>query len=162
MQISAWDVFDRMFKEGNEVIIIDDLDKFHWGKIQYWDDHSVTLYRTGGSRKRIPWLNVALIANDGFPARKLFGADGSSSAEKEKSVAETIRGALKQQFHLKVSRRFIIRDPFEVVCDSAQLFNEGNADGHWCKEDEEFILLRKDDAVALIYDIPSLLFMEAA
>ena len=92
----AWDLYHSMFKEGDEVVIVtEEEDHFEWGKIKTEKD-GCRLTRPGQKSKYFDWDNIRFLAHDGFPVKKLMGADGSKTIEKidTTKTQEAIREAL--------------------------------------------------------------------
>jgi hypothetical protein len=69
--LSSWELFNRMFKLDQEIILITDEDKFEWGRIEDIADDGITLKRDRVKAKEIKWENVVFMSHDGFPVRKL-------------------------------------------------------------------------------------------
>lgn len=84
-KINAWDLFEKTFKENDEIFVISEYDEIYWGKFKYGangieSDHFF-LTQLDGSIKTLFWLGIRFISHDGFPIQKLKGADGSISIE---------------------------------------------------------------------------------
>ena len=90
--------FEMDFKKGDEVIFILDDDRFDWGIID-WDNEEVKLIKGPNKWHKYWWNQVVFACHDGFPIRKLSGADGSISAMKSIPVNmdEEIRFALEKE-----------------------------------------------------------------
>lgn len=170
MKRDSWEVFTECFKKGDPVFVVTNEDKVYWGTLGELDKRSPStqLTRPGGIVHHIPWLNIRWMSHDGFPVRKLFGADGSASIDKDilagnnQKVVEDIRDALPSSRHLKGLQ---FGDPFEVenVVES-RLYNPGNyGPQHWCQPTEEsLVLVASDGAQSILYDIPSVFVVEYA
>lgn len=89
----AWDLFHRCFKRGEEVFVITDDDGVHWGRLGAVTEDEFVLSRPGGVAASLKWWDIRWMSHDGFPVRRLLGADGSPSLEREPSVADAIRVA---------------------------------------------------------------------
>lgn len=116
-KVTAWDLFEGSFKQGDIVVVITDYDRFHWGKM-FYDSTDCTLIRPGGKKEMIPWNNVRFISHDGFPVKKLSGADGSKLIEKINTgdIQTTIKNALV--FNLCNDCEALTENTFR--CDSCQ------------------------------------------
>lgn len=90
---AAWDLFNRCFKTNEKVFVIDDKDNIYWGRLGLQDSDTFTLTRSGGICVELHWWDMRWMSHDGFPVRKLYGADGSQSIESEDSVMDIIRQA---------------------------------------------------------------------
>jgi len=176
MQPKGWELFESCFKEGDEVVVIDEDDRFHWGKAAF-NEQGFALYRPGKATAFL-WDQVRFMAHDGFPVRKILGADGSTSIEllDTEDTQEAIREVLTEEFSGKrISAR--LGDPFDVEDVVAKLFHAGNSGpnywnrfynsvlGRYFSEDhreaawerEEVILLEsRDGAKAELWDIPTI------
>jgi len=171
----AWDLFHEMFKEGEDVIIIDEYDKIFWGKISLDKEHpdySFDLLRINKGKKSFFWHRIRYMGQDGFPLKKLKGADGSSSIELEKSVEADLRDQIKKlqkrppeiivRKPFSVRTRMVFGDPFMVEDCTVKLFNPGNYGlKHYLEDEEECLVLKADNgAVAQLYNLPSIYHME--
>lgn len=75
-KVNTWDLFHSMFKEGEQVVVIDEDDSFHWGYLFSSDVGGIHLTRPKRS-EFIKWEDIVFISHDGFPVKKLppSGAD---------------------------------------------------------------------------------------
>lgn len=84
-KLTAWDLFFECFKEGEEVVVVDDDERLWFGKLQLHPgpmlDNSFSLINFRGKEKRFEWEEISFMAHDGFPIKKLTGADGSRAIE---------------------------------------------------------------------------------
>ena len=153
MKTTAWQLFNRNFKDGDAVIVIDDDDRVGWGTLRSITEHGFTLVRVSLSRtrrKRFQWDGIRFMSHDGFPVRRLFGADGSYAIETEPSEAGVIRTGLAMEY---VS--IVFGDPFLVENVAAEIHNPGNAGPeHWREDSEESLeLVAPDGARAQLWDL---------
>lgn len=106
---SAWDVWEKDFKRGDEVILVDDNTMLDWGILDY-DDKDIIL--TSGLRpaRRYPHHKIVLICHDGFPMRKFLAPFPREKFETE-LVPEVMRAALaaENQVVLKKEMEAIAR-----------------------------------------------------
>lgn len=157
MKTTAWALFRQYFKDGEEVILIDYMDRFYWGKLKSCDEEGCTLQyvgRLGAGRRRFDWIDVRFMSHDGFPCRKLFGADGSERIESEPTARDAIREGLLLELNL------VQGDPFLIEGVRGTLYNRGN-DGleHYMSDTEECLALdAKDGAGALLWDLSTVFF----
>jgi len=70
MKIDGHKLFDRMFKNGDQVVIITENDLMDYGKL-YVLLNSFTLTQQGRKPKEYPWNQVVFMAHDGFPVKKV-------------------------------------------------------------------------------------------
>jgi hypothetical protein len=100
MPAKAWELFHTCFKDGEEVIIIDEDDKFYWGKLEIHEKHCL-LHRPEGKKPlKIDWIDVAFISHDGFPVKKMMENDRAAKAlEKEMNdgIPNLLRAALTKE-----------------------------------------------------------------
>jgi len=158
---NLWDLFHANFKIGNEIIIIDSDDDVIVGKLVSVSENGIRL-KTVFSGREIgrEWVDIRFLGNDGFPVRKLMGADGSESIieefKKGKNAAEIIRAATCEE--LKTSdnkytpptrkprtvatqvRRFVGGCPWMIDECEAVIVNPGCAfePEHWSLWDKEY------------------------
>ena len=189
---TSWDLYRSMFKDGDFVVVIDENDDMHWGKIKSTEEHATLSWPGRPRAKPIPWTEIRFISHDGFPVKKLFGADGSRSIEKldSKKPMQIIRTMLDHTFCDRCSkvkperlmergsyppsctacyRKIYVRfgDPFDIETVRAELVNSGNCGDAWWGEDfEEVLMLYADDgARAQLFDLSTVFqaeVMEAA
>ena len=168
-KINAWDLYHSSFKKGDEVIIVDDEDKAHYGKIV--EVHRDSLFFKNRGMRCLDWLNIRFMANYGFPIKELHGADGSSSIEllDTSDLQKTIRLNTRQLddlstlHHVELPEHnveLVIGDPYLIENVEAKIVNTGNSGwNHWLHDHEEsLVLIAKDGAMGLLYDIPSVYF----
>jgi len=175
---NAWDLFHSMFKDGEDIIIIDEWDRVFWGKILVHTkdpDLGFYLQRTHKKKRFFEWDQIRYMGQDGFPLRKLKGADGSDTIELEKSVEKEIRKQIsklqlrppeiivREPFLVKI-KSSVFGDPFMIENCSAELFNPGNYGmQHYLEDEEECLVLKADNgAVAQLYNLPYIYHMEFA
>lgn len=93
---TVWDLYRGSFQDGEQVIVLDDNERLHWGRLETCGEHGLRLHRPGRTGRLIPWGDIDFMAQDGFPARKLTGAEGSESILKlsTTNVARTLRRIL--------------------------------------------------------------------
>lgn len=91
---TAKELFDSMFNDGDEVVIITALDEYDHGKMSIADD-GIVLRHINRPDKFYHWVEVRFMAHDGFPVKKLMGADGSESIEKS-SFSESNQDIIKK------------------------------------------------------------------
>lgn len=79
----AWELYHACFKDGEEVVVIDENDRMHYGNLETVGEEGCKLHRRGlKDPPLIRWEDVAFISHDGFPVRKLKWADGHRTIEK--------------------------------------------------------------------------------
>lgn len=91
----AWELWRSMFKDGDEVVAILDTDAIVYGKIKA-KPLTAEFKRMGQKPVVVDWDDIRFIAHDGFPVRKLLGADGSELIENidTRSIQKKIRKTL--------------------------------------------------------------------
>ncbi len=178
MKGNAWDLYRRCFKEGDEVIVIDDDDRVFWGKLNT-EELGITLRHAKRSHF-LYWEDVRFMSHDGFPVRRLVGADGDPSILKEKSAKDAIRAALTKEFSGREDKssywptgyrrpipsfRGRFGDPFDVLvpCE-VELYNSGNTGWYWYGQDYEecLVLTAPDGARAQLFDLSTVFYAEVA
>jgi len=115
-QIDAWTLWDSMFKEGDNIILITDDDEFKWGKIKRATEGSLDLKTGQRPVEVIDWDDIRFMAHDGFPVKKLMGADGSQLIEQldTTNTQKTIRQALEAK-RCPRCRKFVLVDSLRPV-----------------------------------------------
>lgn len=88
--INSWELFHTIFKDGDEVIVIDDNDYFHWGVLTSTEQYCILRNPYTGTVEELFWDKVRFIVHDGFPVQKLRGADGSQLIE-QLDTTDTLR-----------------------------------------------------------------------
>ncbi len=130
------DLFDACFEEGDEVVVIDIDDNLWWGRLKNITTRGLEVRKGGwvrsfiGDKKKLEWDDIRFMAHDGFPVRKLMGADGSRTIEKldTRETRTAVRAALKQEFPSQPERRTVrFGDPFDAECVSTRLYHPGNS-----------------------------------
>ncbi len=149
--VPAWELFDRTFNEGDAVIVITEEDAWAWGELRDIGDQGALL-KQGNKYRSIDWADMRFMCHDGFPIRKLKGADGSPSIEKMPSQRDLIRTVLKKYGFTEL----VFSDPFyiEGIVRSI-LYNEGH-DGpeHFHTSYEEVLeLVAPDGATAHLWTL---------
>ncbi len=177
----GWQLFESCFEKHDEVVAIDVFDVIHWGRLEDITDYGCELVRPGGHRQQLSWDDIRFMAHDGFPVRKILGADGSSTIERL-DTADTqaaIRHSLGMEFPRRQLSRLRFGDPFDVEPTEARLFHSGNSGlDYWGKfagpcgyyseahrelghENEEVLVLRsKDGAMAELWDMTTIYMVE--
>ncbi len=125
----GWDLFYSCFTEGDEVVAIDVDDQFFWGKMVNPTFEGCELHANGRTRKLL-WDDVRFMAHDGFPVRKILGADGSATIEKldTTDTQAAVRSALSTEFPERPRHQVRFGDPFDVVEPvHMELYNPGNS-----------------------------------
>ncbi len=101
-KMNLWTLFFSNFKINDDVVLIDHYDKIICGKLVNVDTKGYTIKRWGetGSEYYFPFIQVRFMSHDGFPVKKLTGADGSYLIEKLDSVdpEEMLKEALSKEF----------------------------------------------------------------
>ncbi len=107
----AWRLFYHTFKEDEEVVVVCDNDEFLWGRLHSIKADGCVVRRYTGARGYydkwnyedyfVPWDEIRFMAHDGFPVRKLMGADGSKSIEQldTTDIQKAIRQSLWTPTH---------------------------------------------------------------
>ena len=164
---TAWEIWREQFTDGEEIVVLDEHERLWRGTHEATETHLIV--NPGRIREaRIRWVDVAFVAHDGFPARKLMGADGSHAAELIDTESTT--SALRQFFRLandpelKRPRRVRVAfsDPWWIDGAEGVLHFPGN-DGpeHWVQDEEEVLVLRAcDGARAVLWSMDSVFHLE--
>jgi hypothetical protein len=97
--IDICELYDSMFKDGEEVVIVTDEEEYFWGILETTSTHCI-LKKPGRKIIEIDWNDVRFMSHDGFPIKKLRGADGSALIEHldTSNTQKAIRKALEAKF----------------------------------------------------------------
>lgn len=120
---SSWDLFNDMFKVGDEVIIITDDDRYEWGVLQAILDDGAVIKRPEKKAIYWEWEKVCFMCHDGFPVRKLQPSSSDLYVEKllegeeSKTLQVVVRKALMSRRCSECSK--------PVECSSVIPMNEG-------------------------------------
>lgn len=168
-EVSAYDLWEGCFSIGDELVLITDEDKVLFGKLTHIEDDGLFL-----NDDWVPWEHTRFASHDGFPVRKVFHPGGWKSILKTrtKERAAQVRELLRTEFEGKkrvpsspMPRfRVCFGDPFDIERASVRLFNEGNGGEYFNDEPDEeaMLLVSQDGARALLWDLASVLEVEAA
>lgn len=162
MNLTAWELFNRNFKPGDDVIFINDEDFIGWGKLLSFKVTGFNIQRTGMKRRFIEWDDIRFMSHDGFPIRQLFGADGSYSIQEASSDTHALRNALKEEFN--GLSQLVFADPFMLENVKAELQHAGNDGPEYYGEDGEECLemIAVDGARGMLWHLPSVHHVELA
>ena len=153
IEASAWELFDRTFSEGDAVIVVTEDDEWGWGTLHDIGESGAQLYR-GSKHCHIYWADMRFMCHDGFPIRKLRGADGSASIEKMPSQRSLIKTVLESKKYGLTE--LVFSDPFyiEGIVRSI-LYNEGNDGPEYFPTDYEEVLelVAPDGATAHLWSL---------
>ena len=174
-KMDVWSLFFSQFKIGDEVIIIDEYDEITIGKfVGYTEDNCII---KGQSEIIIPWVDIRFMSHDGFPCKKLMGADGSRLIEQVDTLStkEAMRRVLVSSVgtsgRLKETNlldQAVFGDPFLIEGVTARLYNAGNdSPYHWSNGPgylwEEIICLEaKDGAQAQLFGLDTIYHFQAS
>ncbi len=145
---NLWDLFHSHFKIGEDLIVIDTEDNVFIGRYVAVSEIGITLKGVFAGREKVhEWDDVRFIGHDGFPVRKLMGADGSPSIEKEFkkgiNAVEAIRLAMCEELKTKELKpkprrqttrvhRSVWGCPIMIDDCDARIVNPGNSlQTHW-------------------------------
>lgn len=157
MKITAWQLFNRNFKVGDEVIVVDDDDRVRCGKLKSITERGCYLVH-GNRYTYVYWSDTRFMAHDGFPVRKLMGADGHTTIESEPTAKRVVRAGLIREFgHL------VFGDPFLVEQVSGFLHNPGNEGLEFdCEDGEECLdMVAHDGARGMLWHLPTVFYASA-
>jgi hypothetical protein len=155
--VPLWYLLEEFLEQSDEAILVLVDESIEFGRIVQYDDEFCSLQSQRGT-KIIRWLDVRFMSHDGFPVRKLFGADGSASIEKQDNK-RTQRKLRIMPDVLDIEVQF--GDPFITQAVQATLVNAGNSGPAWWpgsagEEFEECLILHAEDgAIAHLFDIPT-------
>jgi hypothetical protein len=112
LSANAWELLYSCFKDGEDVVFIDDQDNIFGGKLKYLEGQEEHLYfdlaAIDGSSKRYVWSEIRFMSHYGFPVKKLSGADGSrlieqtDTADIQKALRDLIGSATCFQCSKKI------------------------------------------------------------
>ncbi len=155
----GWKFFRAHFKEGERVVVITDDDEVFAGKGTFLE-LGISLASTHRKPKFFYWEDVAFISHDGFPVKKLLGADGSDSIEGldtkdlERDIIESLSESDCKKYDIVKGDPFLIENckASLVRCFYPKFPNLGTED---CIQ-----LISNDGAVGLLYDFPTIFHFE--
>lgn len=111
-KITWQELFLQDFKNGDNVIIVTDDDRFDWGELRI-DPEKIRLIQGINNRGKengheYSYYQLTFICHQGFPVKRLTGADGSQSVLKEDmtDIQEAVRDALDEVNSKKDSQRY--------------------------------------------------------
>ena len=152
INMPAWQLFDRTFKEGDDVIVVMENEWWAWGKLEYVTHIGADL-RQGIHVRSVYWSEIRFICHDGFPLKKLKGADGSASIEKTMHQRGLVKKIMEKKRGFK---ELVFDDPFYIEgIFRATLYNEGNEDPAYFFTDNEEVLelVAPDGATAHLWTL---------
>ena len=162
----VWALVSRSFVLGDSVVLLLDIDTMVWGVLQNMDAEGVSLGRKLKC-ETYRWDSIRFMSHDGFPVKKLLGADGSLSvltspkSDNLHTEVKTLRYGGRG--HNKIARVHV-GDPWCMEGEfTAILYNPGLlwTPEIWRTDDEETVCLEaKDGAQALLWDVPTIFYME--
>jgi hypothetical protein len=113
LHVNAWELLYSCFRDGDDVVFIDDQDNIFGGKLKYLKGAEKKLYfnliSISGTTKEYVWSEIRFMSHYGFPVKKLSGADGSRFIEQtdttdiQKALREIIGSAMCFQCSKKIS-----------------------------------------------------------
>lgn len=177
----GWELVYKHFKGGDSIIFIDAWDVLYYGTLMYLPGpegfKKFILKSLTGKLERHSWADVRFMSHDGFPIKKLTGADGSKLVEQidTTEVQQAIRNvidhilcyncktmileedAIKRRGDYYCStcvKTIVFRDPYIIEGVNALLLNKGNEGEFFTNHpDEECIFLTaKDGAKGILYE----------
>lgn len=158
--VPAWELFDRTFKAGDDVIVVTEDDEYAWGKLQYVTSEGADLWR-GSKHTHILWNDLRFMSHDGFPIRKLKGADGRTTIINGPSQRNRIITHLRNSGLTEL----VFADPFHIEgIEKATLYNEGNEDPAYFRTGNEEVLemIAPDGAVAHLWSLGTVWYVGAS
>jgi hypothetical protein len=177
----AWGLVYKCFKEGEEVIFIDNDDFLYFGKLIYLKGQELKymfmLRKKDGTTTKFLWSDVRFMAHDGFPIRRLAGADGSKLAEQidttdiqhaireiaEYTICFECKTKIKKEdvvikrynkYCSSCAKTIVFNDPYMIEGVNITLFNKGNEGIAFTNHPDEecLLLIAKDNAKAILYE----------
>ena len=144
------------------MVVGDCWDSFFWGSLKSTND-GVVLTRPDGRSDELRWGEVAFMAHDGFPVRRVMGMSETEAARiAEGTSTEQIRQCMMDWQRVKEPSHYVFRgDPFVYGPFSVEaIHNRGNSGPEfWDEYDEEVLVLHsRDGAVMHSYDTDDLFF----
>ena len=160
----GWELWHERFKLGDEVIVITEEDKMFAGKIT-WDEEGCTLRMPLGKLKHFFWEELVLVCNDGFPVKKLKGADGSASVIKEPTVKSVhnkktyLPNVSAATFSNRRRRTTGFRDPFLIEDVYMNLINPGLEYDPYSVYEECLTLDAPNGAKGMLWDLDQIFYL---
>lgn len=162
-EVDQWDLFHSQFKDGEDVVIILDDDTARQGKLTAIEQGALIQPSSAKVPTLYNWDRIQFISHDGFPVRKLMGADGSEAIAKlDTTNTETaIREALLDG-PLKKKVRAVFRDPWFFEDCFCHLANAGRREWIHTRQGtgETLLLQSRDGAQAQLYDLASIYWFQ--
>ena len=164
----AWSIFNECFKPGDDVILIDDEDRISCGKLKGFDDEGCSISRSGSLRETEfhAWLDIEFMCHDGFPVRRLLGADGNDTiytwrrkSDTRSNIIDILDGS---DLHKDHTVELVRGDAFLIQGVKGRLFNPGNHGPQWWDDyfEECLSLSASDGAKALLYNLDNIYHFE--
>ncbi len=162
----AWELYRLLFQEGEQVMALDEDDRLYIGPLRTQMD-GVWLHEPGAvGDSFLPWERMVFMAECGFPARKLTGADGSATVaalNTARHVQKLRRPSPRSDSDPYQYRGLGIFDPWLIENVTTKLVNPGNnawAD-FYAERDECLVMRAPDGAVGCLWDIEQVFHLEA-
>jgi hypothetical protein len=181
----AWLLVFNHFKNNEEVFFIDDFDNLYFGRLVYLEGEErnikFMLKKNDGTATKFLWSEVRFMAHDGFPIRKLTGADGSKLSEQidttniQKAIREVVDFTICAKCKIKINeddvvikrsneycptcaKTIVFNDPYMIEGVNITIFNRDNEGEAFTNHpDEECLLLNaRDNAKAILYEVPTI------
>jgi len=97
--IDGWTIFNKMFKPGDDLILIDEDDNFFGGKLIMAVEAGLILKIGIQKEKLYDWDDIRFISHDGFPVKKLMpsGSDRYIQQAFSSEIPELIRNILTKE-----------------------------------------------------------------
>ena len=169
-------LYNQIFKEGDDVMVITDEDEIDFGKLQTdYDLRKIVLHRAGRRHPKVyDYSQIVFMANDGFPLRKVASEGFTEEMLSKMALGYELREALKVKPTKEIVRishyhppvpwrgRVTYGDPFEVTDDVAMvLMNVGISDPSGAFE-ETLFMRSSDGASGLFWWLDSVVEMDVA
>lgn len=92
----AWELYHACFNEWDEVIVVDDNDRAHWGRLETHEDFCILHRLEGWKPVKVMWDRVSLMCHQGFPMKsiransRIAGALLKMSTEKQAQAMRAV------------------------------------------------------------------------
>lgn len=163
----AWKLFYSLFSEYDEIMIVTSDDVHYFGYLRNIESDSFQLSHTkkglafGDSytNNLFYWEDIRFMSHDGFPVKKLLGADGSKMIEAIETKSKI--KAIREAFDIDLTPSWaVFGDPYLIEGVESKIYHPGR-DTYldYLKDEEECIVLTsRDGAKAQLFDLSTIYF----
>lgn len=164
----AADLFWQQFRAGEDVVVEDDFGRFHVGRLERPAKDDGVRVSVASRKSLIPWEEITFVAHAGFPVRAIRDM---TPKEAERLAARFDTARARDEI-LRLLRTELGAAPYATLhggcpftfedVEIVALNNPGNEGPRWWNrgEEEELVLVARDGAVCLSYNLGHLFYLE--